>query len=200
MISISWAVIQISICWNRSFKVSLYSRRNGGVAESSVSMRKNRVSDLMIIEKFQVALRDQEHLPSQPTNDAIRREEIIALHAILIAGEANSDHCCPHRLNGHCQISHDRALVTEVRTRYNTRMITVTFDEMQRDLAAYLRRVEAGESLILVRDEIPVAEIKPIARPSTERRPFGLCAGEFTVPDDFDDPLPEEVLRLFEGK
>jgi hypothetical protein len=33
----------------------------------------------------------------------------------------------------------------------------------------------------------------------TQRRPFGLCAGEFVVPDDFDDPLPEEILRDFEG-
>ncbi len=31
-------------------------------------------------------------------------------------------------------------------------------------------------------------------------RPFGLCAGEFTVPDDFDHPLPEEILNEFEGK
>ncbi|MGK7961428.1 prevent-host-death protein [Crocosphaera sp.] len=30
-------------------------------------------------------------------------------------------------------------------------------------------------------------------------RPFGLCAGEFTVPDDFDDPLPEDILNAFEG-
>ena len=32
-----------------------------------------------------------------------------------------------------------------------------------------------------------------------ELRPFGLCAGEFVVPDDFDAPLPEEILRDFEG-
>ena len=31
-------------------------------------------------------------------------------------------------------------------------------------------------------------------------RPFGLCAGEFTVPDDFDHPLPEEILKEFEGR
>ena len=31
-------------------------------------------------------------------------------------------------------------------------------------------------------------------------RPFGLCAGEFTVPDDFDDPLPEHLIEEFEGK
>ena len=40
------------------------------------------------------------------------------------------------------------------------------------------------------------------SRASDDRplRPFGLCAGEFTVPDDFDDPLPEHVLREFEGR
>jgi len=32
----------------------------------------------------------------------------------------------------------------------------------------------------------------------SDRRPAGLCAGDFTVPDDFDAPLPEEILRSFE--
>lgn len=31
-------------------------------------------------------------------------------------------------------------------------------------------------------------------------RPFGLCTGEFVVPDNFDAPLPEEILNAFEGK
>jgi hypothetical protein len=31
------------------------------------------------------------------------------------------------------------------------------------------------------------------------QRPYGLCAGEFAVPDDFDDPLPESVIVEFEG-
>ena len=31
-------------------------------------------------------------------------------------------------------------------------------------------------------------------------RPVGLAAGEFTVPDNFDDPLPEDVIRGFEGR
>jgi hypothetical protein len=30
-------------------------------------------------------------------------------------------------------------------------------------------------------------------------RPYGLCAGQFTVPENFDDPLPEELLQAFEG-
>lgn len=30
-------------------------------------------------------------------------------------------------------------------------------------------------------------------------RPFGLARGQFVVPDDFDDPLPEEILAEFEN-
>jgi hypothetical protein len=30
-------------------------------------------------------------------------------------------------------------------------------------------------------------------------RPIGLCAGDFAVPDNFDAPLPEATLRLFES-
>jgi hypothetical protein len=32
---------------------------------------------------------------------------------------------------------------------------------------------------------------------SKQPRPFGLCTGEFTVPDDFDEPLAEETLNAF---
>ncbi len=30
-------------------------------------------------------------------------------------------------------------------------------------------------------------------------RPYGLCAGEFVVPDDFNVQLPESILALFES-
>jgi hypothetical protein len=33
----------------------------------------------------------------------------------------------------------------------------------------------------------------------TLARPFGLARGEFVVPADFNAPLPNEVLREFEG-
>jgi hypothetical protein len=32
-----------------------------------------------------------------------------------------------------------------------------------------------------------------------ELRPFGLCAGEFTAPEDFDAPMPDETLADFEN-
>ena len=34
---------------------------------------------------------------------------------------------------------------------------------------------------------------------TAELRPIGLGAGDFEVPDDFDAPLPDEMLRLFES-
>ncbi len=90
-------------------------------------------------------------------------------------------------------------------------MTTISLEEMQRDLLCYLWQVEQGETVIITRAGQPVAEIRPASRPDSDDtppeeaaqneklRPIGLAAGEFIVPDDFDDPLPEEILRLFEG-
>jgi antitoxin (DNA-binding transcriptional repressor) of toxin-antitoxin stability system len=79
-------------------------------------------------------------------------------------------------------------------------MTTITVHEIERDLLRYLHRVEAGETLLVVRDDRPVAEIKPVPAPTGTARPFGLCAGEFKVPDDFDLPLPDSILQEFEGE
>jgi antitoxin (DNA-binding transcriptional repressor) of toxin-antitoxin stability system len=78
-------------------------------------------------------------------------------------------------------------------------MTTISVQEMQRDPLGLLRRVEAGETVLVTRDDRAVAEVKPVPPPAGGPRPFGLCAGEFTVPDDFDQPLPESILQEFEG-
>ncbi|MGB3200589.1 MAG: hypothetical protein WBA99_06795, partial [Nodosilinea sp.] len=59
--------------------------------------------------------------------------------------------------------------------------------------------VEAGETIAIFRADQAIAELKPIAK-EKQLRPFGLCAGEFTVPADFDAPLREDLLSAFEGK
>jgi antitoxin (DNA-binding transcriptional repressor) of toxin-antitoxin stability system len=79
-------------------------------------------------------------------------------------------------------------------------MSTISIHEIQRDPLAFLQRVEAGESFLVLRDDRPVAEVKPVPAPGAAARPFGLCAGEFTVPADFDEPLPESILKEFEGQ
>lgn len=79
-------------------------------------------------------------------------------------------------------------------------MMQVNLEDIQQDLSIYLQRVEAGETLVILRAGKPVAEVKPVAPRVETLRPFGLCAGEFTVPEDFDAPLPEDMLNAFEGQ
>ena len=78
-------------------------------------------------------------------------------------------------------------------------MSTISVQDLQRDLLAFLRRVEAGESFLVVSGERPLAEVRPVPAPAAQPRPFGLCAGQFMVPVDFDRPLPDEVHKEFEG-
>jgi len=79
-------------------------------------------------------------------------------------------------------------------------MSTVSVQDLQQDPLSLVRRVEAGESITVTRDHVPVAELRPVTAPPPARRPFGLAAGQFTVPADFDAPLPDAVLREFEGR
>lgn len=79
-------------------------------------------------------------------------------------------------------------------------MSTVSLQDLQRDPLGLLGRVEAGESILVTRDNQPVAELRPVAVSLSAPRPFGLAAGQFAVPDDFDAPLPDDILRGFEGQ
>ncbi|MEH2243314.1 type II toxin-antitoxin system Phd/YefM family antitoxin [Nostoc sp.] len=76
-------------------------------------------------------------------------------------------------------------------------MQRVTVDDIQRDFLKYLNQLEAGECFLIVQADKPIAELKPISTINKQQRPFCLCAGEFILPDDFDAPLPEEILNAF---
>lgn len=72
-------------------------------------------------------------------------------------------------------------------------------DEIENDPHGCLDRVLEGETVVVFSKDQPVAEILPLPR-RAGRRPIGLAKGSFFVPDDFDDPLPEDVLQLSEGE
>lgn len=78
-------------------------------------------------------------------------------------------------------------------------MKNITIQEIQHDLINWLQRVKAGETLVILEEDKPVAEIKPVVSNGEGLRPYGLCAGEFVVPEDFNEPLPDRVIKLFEG-
>jgi antitoxin (DNA-binding transcriptional repressor) of toxin-antitoxin stability system len=75
--------------------------------------------------------------------------------------------------------------------------VNVTIEEVTLDPEGILHRVLDGETVVVTADDRPVAEIRPVEH-VRRPRPFGLAAGAFVVPDDFDAPLPEDVLRDFE--
>lgn len=74
-------------------------------------------------------------------------------------------------------------------------MKKVNVHEAKTHLSRLLQRVEAGEEIVIARAGKPVARLVPLS--PAPRRQFGMDAGKFKVPDDFDDPLPDEVLESF---
>jgi prevent-host-death family protein len=59
--------------------------------------------------------------------------------------------------------------------------------------------ISAGEEVIIARYGEPVARLVPI-RPPTAKRIPGSARGKFTVPPEFFEPLPTELLNAFEPK
>ncbi|MEB3885943.1 type II toxin-antitoxin system Phd/YefM family antitoxin [Lyngbya sp. CCY1209] len=80
-------------------------------------------------------------------------------------------------------------------------MISLNIDDIQKNWSGFIKLIEEGNTLIITQADRPIAEIKPISTstPQKKRRPIGLCEGEFIVPDDFNDPLPEEIIDLFDN-
>ncbi len=75
-------------------------------------------------------------------------------------------------------------------------MTEVGVHEAKTHLSRLLRRVAAGEQIVITSGGRPAARLVPIER--TESRELGFDAGVISIPEDFDDPLPSEILEEFE--
>jgi prevent-host-death family protein len=73
---------------------------------------------------------------------------------------------------------------------------SVGVHEAKTHLSRLLDRVVAGEEVVITRRGDEVARLVP-ARTLSVRR-LGVDRGRFTVPEDFDAPLPDDVLAGFE--
>jgi prevent-host-death family protein len=79
-------------------------------------------------------------------------------------------------------------------------MIRLNVHEAKTHLSKYLNKVAKGETLLLCKRNVPVAEVRAIPSAQRKRPVFGLGKGEIVIHDSFFDPLPDELLDLFEGK
>jgi len=77
-------------------------------------------------------------------------------------------------------------------------MAVVNIHEAKTQLSRLLARVEGGEEIIIARAGRAIARLIPMESAPTQRQP-GSAHGLFTVPDDFDAPLPYEIVDAFES-
>ena len=77
-------------------------------------------------------------------------------------------------------------------------MSQVNVHEAKTHLSRLLTRVEAGEEIIISKAGKPIARLVPWNQDVKQRTP-GLDSGLFSVPDDFDAPLPREIMDAFES-
>ena len=72
-------------------------------------------------------------------------------------------------------------------------MIRVNIADAKADLSRYLGRVEQGETIVLCRRNVPVAEIRPLPKRRGGLHPVGIDRG-MDVPPSFFEPLPDDML------
>ena len=75
---------------------------------------------------------------------------------------------------------------------------SVNIHEAKTHLSRLVDEVAQGAEVIIARAGKPVARLVPLAL-SPEPKVLGLLEGKLHIPDDFDAPLPDEVLASFEG-
>jgi prevent-host-death family protein len=73
----------------------------------------------------------------------------------------------------------------------------VNIHEAKSHLSSLLRRVAAGEEIVITRAGRPIARLVPVD--AAPKQKFGIDRGVFSVPDDFDGPLPDDTRGCFES-
>lgn len=73
----------------------------------------------------------------------------------------------------------------------------VNIHEAKTHLSRLLERVAAGEEIVIAKAGRPLARLVPV-EPRRSNRRAGAYRGQGWVADDFNEPLSEDLLRLFE--
>ena len=74
----------------------------------------------------------------------------------------------------------------------------VNIHEAKTHLSKLLQRVALGEEITISKAGVPIARLVP-ARATEGKRPLGMFKGEVWIADDFDGPLPPDILAGFLG-
>lgn len=75
-------------------------------------------------------------------------------------------------------------------------MKTVNIHQAKTHLSRLVEEVAEGEEIIIAKAGKPRARLVPF-RPQAQPRKLGSMKGKIKIPDNWDDPLPDEILRAF---
>lgn len=78
-------------------------------------------------------------------------------------------------------------------------MQTINIHDAKTNFSRLVDSAAAGEEIIIAKAGKPTARLVPMERIKVQRV-FGSLAGEVHIADDFDSPLPETLLDLFESR
>ncbi len=76
-------------------------------------------------------------------------------------------------------------------------MTTVNMHEAKTHLSRLVDRAAEGEEIIIAKAGKPVARLVAVQKQDLTPRPFGTMRGLIQIADDFDAPLPPDVLESF---
>jgi len=79
-------------------------------------------------------------------------------------------------------------------------MKKLTITDARKQLSRLAQEAAKGETFLITKRGVPVAELRPLEEPGRKRFKFGLMKGKVKFAGDFDDPLPDWLLDAFEGK
>jgi prevent-host-death family protein len=74
----------------------------------------------------------------------------------------------------------------------------VNIHEAKTHLSRLLERVAMGEEVIIAKAGTPVAKLVAVKK-TAKKRVFGSAKGDFTVPDNFNEPDPEIEDLFYNG-
>ncbi len=80
-------------------------------------------------------------------------------------------------------------------------MQTVNIHEAKTHFSRLVDEAAAGTEIIIAKAGKPVAKLVPLTPPHDRpKRRLGALAGVAAIPPDFDAPLPEDIIGIFEGR
>jgi antitoxin (DNA-binding transcriptional repressor) of toxin-antitoxin stability system len=68
------------------------------------------------------------------------------------------------------------------------------------NLSRYVAELKPGEALVLCNRNEPVAELRSLVKKPKRKPRIGAFKGQFTIPDSFFEPLPDDLLKAFNGE